>query len=100
MKPEEAIERLRILRDEAAARLPNSTSSAEFNSWQPTTFNRPRQRSRCQSSAVQYTPVNAMIALALATSLVRAAHSPGDRGRRYDAVGHSLARARSALNGT
>ncbi|MGB8198254.1 MAG: hypothetical protein WCF33_00920 [Pseudonocardiaceae bacterium] len=34
MKPEEAIERLRTLRDEAA-RLPHSTGSAEFNSWQP-----------------------------------------------------------------
>ncbi|MGH3721311.1 MAG: TIGR02391 family protein [Pseudonocardiaceae bacterium] len=33
MKPEEAIERLRTLRDEAA-RLPHSTGSAEFNSWQ------------------------------------------------------------------
>jgi uncharacterized protein Ymh len=34
VKPEEAIERLRVLRDEAA-RLPLSASSAEFNSWQP-----------------------------------------------------------------
>jgi hypothetical protein len=34
VKPEEAIERLRVLRDEAS-RLPLSTSSAEFNSWQP-----------------------------------------------------------------
>jgi hypothetical protein len=34
VKPEEAIERLRTLLDEAA-RLPHSTGSAEFNSWQP-----------------------------------------------------------------
>lgn len=34
MKPEEATERLRALRDEAA-QLPHSTSSTEFNSWQP-----------------------------------------------------------------
>jgi hypothetical protein len=34
MKAEDAIERLRALRDEAAM-LPPSTSSAEFNSWKP-----------------------------------------------------------------
>ncbi len=34
MQPEEVIECLRALREEAAA-LPLSTSSAEFNSWQP-----------------------------------------------------------------
>lgn len=34
MQPEEVIERLRALREEAAT-LPLSTSSAEFNSWQP-----------------------------------------------------------------
>lgn len=34
MKPEDAIQRLRALRDEAA-QLPDSTSSTEFNSWRP-----------------------------------------------------------------
>lgn len=34
VKPEDAAARLRALRDEAAT-LPPSTSSAEFNSWQP-----------------------------------------------------------------
>lgn len=36
MKPDEAIQRLRSLREEAAT-LPPSTSSAEFNSWNPRT---------------------------------------------------------------
>lgn len=36
VKPEEAAERIRALRDEAAT-LPHSTSSAEFNSWKPRT---------------------------------------------------------------
>lgn len=34
MKPEEAIDRIRALRDEAAT-LPHSTGSSEFNSWKP-----------------------------------------------------------------
>ncbi len=34
VKPEEAIDRMRALRAEAAT-LPHSTSSAEFNSWKP-----------------------------------------------------------------